>query len=187
MLPLPPGAECLQDEIESLEKIDLDSLEPEEFSETVLYENISLEQNNSLPNSVEHEKENSPELEVLTPMPSPFIRFSPVETDSCCEYGSHNSPLATDYTDSPLSTPGSRKRKFHHKKDKGNLRETYTNMWADEKRKYNVNHGLKYQSRNGKMRPEKKLKSPCSITCKKNVHYNLPNLSEKKYLTLSGR
>lgn len=130
--------------------------------------------------SIDLQKEKSPELEALTPMPSPSETFSPVETNICSEFGSDNSPLFTDYTDSPVSTPGNRKRKFEQKKDKGNLRETYKSMWADEKRKYNVNRGLKYKSRSGKIQPEKNIKPPCPLTCKKKCTLRFTESERKK-------
>ncbi|XP_061728154.1 uncharacterized protein LOC133533215 [Cydia pomonella] len=241
--PLPPGAETLRDEIEFLDKIDLDSIESEPFSETVLFSNTSLQQSCGSPNSVEHQiisvvadvhdvnsnklntrqvlkttrktcqqKGNSQEFEdwdessilpidytnspisdlnmtqesiqCLTPMPLNLRDFSPTGSDTCLDFGNDNSPFPSDYTGSPLSTPGNRKRKSQKKKDLGNLRETYQDMWIDEKRKYNVNRGLKYTSRNGKIKLEKQIKPPCPPTCKKKCTVHLTQSEREKIFNM---
>lgn len=180
------------------------------FSElSRFYKNISRERRYSSPSSVEQErifivvdvhepksrkpstsqvsesspsenlqKEKSPKLEALSP--KPLMRFSPVGT----ELVSDNSPLHTDYTNSSVNTADKCKRKFQKEKDKGNLLETYKSLVADEIRKYNVNRGLKYKSRSGKIKPERKMKSPCPITCKKKCRLHFIESERKKIFDL---
>ncbi|XP_061723773.1 uncharacterized protein LOC133530002 [Cydia pomonella] len=123
-------------------------------------------------------------IQCLTPMPLNLRDFSPTGSDTCLDFGNDNSPFPSDYTGSPLSTPGNRKRKSQKKKDLGNLRETYQDMWIDEKRKYNVNRGLKYTSRNGKIKLEKQIKPPCPPTCKKKCTVHLTQSEREKIFNM---
>ncbi|XP_022824255.1 uncharacterized protein LOC111354868 [Spodoptera litura] len=98
------------------------------------------------------------QIESLTPMPSPLRSFSPIRQQPDDEF---DNLINSDYTDTPLSSPASVQRKPQKKKDKGRLRERFRNMWFDEKRKFNLNRGLEYMSRTGKLHQKKKIKSAC--------------------------
>ncbi|KAJ0177658.1 hypothetical protein K1T71_006531 [Dendrolimus kikuchii] len=100
------------------------------------------------------------EIESITPMPSPSVSFSSTcpQTEREIDTFSH---IDSDYTDTPLRSPASTKRKSQKNKDTGRLRERFQNKWLDNKRKYNLNRGLEYMSRTGKIHEKKEMKAAC--------------------------
>ncbi|KAH9643177.1 hypothetical protein HF086_010629 [Spodoptera exigua] len=107
----------------------------------------------------------------ITPVPSPYNSFAP----SPVNFELFDSPaVATpasdinDITYSPcINDKGRRKRISIAKKDKGRLRERFQKKWKDQERKYNVNRGLEYVSRNGRVHGKRNMKTSCPITCRK--------------------
>lgn len=135
------------------------------FCENMNILNFNVKENPSTSNC--HEK-----INYDTPMPSPYFDFCPESlcVDAYCLDSSVSTPATYgNDTDSPVSTPTSRSRKriSGTKKDKGRQRERFMKDWKDEVRKRNVNRGLQYTSRNGKVHNKKLLKSPCPATCRK--------------------
>ncbi|KAF9420934.1 hypothetical protein HW555_002917 [Spodoptera exigua] len=91
-----------------------------------------------------------------TPMPSPYIDFcaSPICVDVLYLDNSVATPATqVNDTDSPVSTPTFQRHRC--------LKD-----WKDDVRKRNVNRGLHYISRNGKVHNKKLLKPSCPTTSK---------------------
>ncbi|CAG9840836.1 unnamed protein product [Diabrotica balteata] len=145
---------------------------------------------NELLNEEQTRCSKTPENCDTTPMPSPYDSFSssPVNVDLLY----NNSPVAStsvsnlDNRDSAVSTPTltRRKRSSMVKRDKGRLRERFEKQWKDEQRKYKVNRGLEYVSRNGKVHSKKTLKSPCAQTCRKKCSQKILEEAREKIFTM---
>lgn len=191
---MPPGANFTEEELSILSDVDLndsrDMLQNIPSNASILFPHDIPCSSPLVPNSysINQKEDQSPSVVEnipgntpiqhnnieggcdITPVPSPYSSFA----SSPINFELNDSPVvaspATDINDitfSPSSNIKPRKRISCAKKDKGSLRQRFQNKWKDQERKYNVNRGLKYVSRNGRVHGKKIMKSPCPATCRK--------------------
>lgn len=119
-----------------------------------------------------------------TPMPSRYIDFcpSPICVDVLCLDNPVSTPASNvNDTDSPVTTTFQRRKRISGtKKSKGRERERCLKDWKDEVRKRNVNRGLQYISRNGKVHNKKLLKPSCPKTCRKKCYEKISEETRSK-------
>lgn len=120
-------------------------------------------------------EENSPDILIETPIPSPYISFGD-NLDECDLYREstpvlsdtsvRSNPLASsEFSDS--STQHSRKKKrVYVKKALVKNRNTNKSYWHDVKRKLLVNLGKSHISRSGKEHVAKNMKPSCNTSCR---------------------
>ncbi|CAF4819823.1 unnamed protein product [Pieris macdunnoughi] len=192
--PLPPDANFTEEELSILDDIDLndskDVLQNVPSNASILFpddipcsspwvSNVDnrIQKGDRSPSVIENTPDHSPFQNRIienycdiTPVPSPYNSFAPSPVNfQLIDSPAVASPASdiNDITYSPSNIAKSRKRISQAKKDKGRLRERFHKKWKDQERKYNVNRGLEYVSRNGRVHDKKIMKSSCPATCRK--------------------
>ncbi|KAH9643194.1 hypothetical protein HF086_012856 [Spodoptera exigua] len=195
--PLPPDANFTEEELSILDDVDLndskDVLQNIPSNASILFpddipcsspwlstgDHNRTQNGDRSPSVIENTPGNSPIQSNfiienycdITPVPSPYNSFAP----SPVNFELFDSPAVTtpasdinDITYSPCNNDKRRRKRISiAKKDKGRLRERFQKKWKDQERKYNVNRGLEYVSRNGRVHGKRNMKTSCPITCRK--------------------
>ncbi|CAG9796256.1 unnamed protein product [Diatraea saccharalis] len=203
--PLPPGANFTQEQLSILDDIDI--MEDTDTLFQDLPSNSSIFPSDAAEFSPVSNNENCTEVRIMqatyltspscekrhddTPIPSPYADFYPIHL--CDDTLSIESPISTSTptindndTDSSMTTPTCRshKRISATKKDKGRQRERFSKEWKDEIRKRNVNRGLQYISRNGKVHNKKQPKPSCPTTCRKKCNEKISESKRAKIFSM---
>lgn len=178
--PLPPDANYTEEELSILDDVDLndskDVLQQIPSNVSILFpddipcsspwvpngDHNKTQDGDRSPSVIENTPGNSPIQSNfitenycdITPVPSPYNSFAPSDIN--------------DITYSPCNNDKRRRKRISiAKKDKGRLRERFQKKWKDQERKYNVNRGLEYVSRNGRVHGKRNMKTSCPVTCRK--------------------
>lgn len=190
---MPPGANFTENELSILDDVDLNDtrdllqnipsnasmLFPDDIpcsSPLVSDINNRHQLRDQSPSIIENTPGNSPihinSIENdcdITPVPSEYNSFAPSPTNfEFIESPAVATPASdiNDITYSPSNIVNCRKRSSARKRDKGRLRERFEKKWKDQERKYNVNRGLEYVSRNGRNHDKRIMKPPCPTNCR---------------------